>query len=146
MSTATLGLYDLWWFYQNLEAIRRRTQRPMSPFWRAMFAPLWSFSLLPEIQQDARALHVESAIATELCSVVFLVLSAAVRLPEPYWMISLLAFVALLPANATARRINLALAPDVAAHPAWSGWEILFAVLGGIVFVLNVVGVFFPEP
>src|SRR5262245_35325164 len=83
LSVATFGLYEFWWFYRNLEAIRLRTQRSMSPLLRALFAPLWGFSLLPEIEQEGRALRVESAIAPELCAVAFFVLSVLWRLPDP---------------------------------------------------------------
>ena len=40
LSICTLGLYDLYWFYQNWQRVRRRTREDLSPFWRAAFAPL----------------------------------------------------------------------------------------------------------
>src|SRR5258708_1698326 len=34
MSTVTLGLYDLYWFYKNWTFVKERTARDISPFWR----------------------------------------------------------------------------------------------------------------
>ena len=35
MSIATLGIYDIWWFYKNWLAVRARTGRKIRPGWRA---------------------------------------------------------------------------------------------------------------
>ena len=40
LSFATLGLYELFWFYKNWALIRARTGRDISPFWSAFFSIL----------------------------------------------------------------------------------------------------------
>ena len=38
MSTATLGIYELYWFYKNWKLIKQRTESNIMPFWRAFLA------------------------------------------------------------------------------------------------------------
>ncbi|MGH7577402.1 MAG: hypothetical protein ACREM1_20010 [Longimicrobiales bacterium] len=54
MSACTVGLYDLYWFYKNWQRVRDRSGESLSPFWRAFFAPLWSFSLFRRVHQYAQ--------------------------------------------------------------------------------------------
>lgn len=37
MSTVTLGIYEIYWFYKNWKLVKQQTDRDIMPFWRAFF-------------------------------------------------------------------------------------------------------------
>jgi len=76
LSIVTFGIYDLYWAYQQWDAIRRRENEDLSPFWRAFFAPLWGFSLFPRIQKLAEMHHVPVNWSGGALAVVYLLLGA----------------------------------------------------------------------
>ncbi len=41
LSVCSLGIYELYWCYQNWKRLKQASGERLSPFWRAVFAPLW---------------------------------------------------------------------------------------------------------
>src|SRR5690625_4658746 len=41
LSLATLGLYELYWFYRGWSFVKRSEKSRIMPFWRTVFAPIW---------------------------------------------------------------------------------------------------------
>ncbi|ARU29372.1 TonB family protein [Cellvibrio sp. PSBB006] len=41
----TLGTYSCYWFYRNWSYIKRKDQRNISPFWRAVFESFWFYPI-----------------------------------------------------------------------------------------------------
>lgn len=143
MSVATFGIYDIWWFYKNWVAVRTRTGRKVWAGWRALFAPFFSFSLFYELETEAKTAGLQARFAPALCGAAFFVLSAMSRLPDPYWVVSIFAFVPIMPANAVAQRLNASLAPRAVGLAPWSALNIIGAALG-LAFVAFIL--LAPEP
>lgn len=53
LSIFTLGLYEVYWFYQNWRRVKVRTDTKISPFWRAIFSPFWATALFKVIKKSA---------------------------------------------------------------------------------------------
>ncbi|WP_282182970.1 DUF3857 domain-containing transglutaminase family protein [Aliiroseovarius marinus] len=54
MSVGTLGVYSLYWFWQNWRWLRDVENQNVSPFWRGLgLAALWNFSLFRRIATQA---------------------------------------------------------------------------------------------
>jgi hypothetical protein len=117
----------------------------MLPWARALFAPLWSFALFGELEREAVAAAERSGVLPVLHGTAYLVLSALWRLPDPYWLVTLLAFLPLLPANSLARRLNARLAPEAEASVPWSVANTVTLAIGGVILALAVIGTFMPE-
>jgi hypothetical protein len=145
LSVVTFGLYEVIWAYQSWKSVRARTGKPIRPFWRALFAPLWMFILFDELNRQAAAAEVESSVSPGGHGAAFFVLSALWRLPAPWFFIGYLSFLPLLPANTLARRLNERLAPETAPMVGWSGVNVAALLLGGVLFALVVAGTFLPE-
>lgn len=146
LSLTTLGIYPLYWFYQNWKIVRERENASLSPFWRTFFTPIWIFSLGSHFRACAAAEDFSLALPVTLLGISYIVLNAVLRLPDPYWLISLLSFVPIIPFDTAARRINGSgsLAPPT--HGTFSGWNIVCMIVGTLVLLLALVGVFFaPE-
>lgn len=147
MSLTTFGIYGPYWFYRNWRVIRDRdaSQLPISPFWRAFFAPVWTFSMGSRLKEEAKDRNISLTLPVIALGVIYLVLNVLWRLPDPYSLVSLLAFVPLLPFEFAARRLN---GGGQLADPTFgrfSGWNIAWLVIGSVLLVLGIVGAFTPE-
>ncbi len=93
MSIGTLGLYELYWFYKNWKYVRTRDNSRIMPFWRAIFSPVWCYSLGKDVfKSEGRA----DLTLLSIVAVTYLILSVVWRLPDPYWLVSVFSFVPLL--------------------------------------------------
>jgi len=99
LSLVTLGLYPLYWFWQNWRAIKRETGGTQWPWARALFAPLWSFLCFSDLRDIAVSRRRELAFAPGLLAAVYFLLNLGGRLPGGMGLVSLLTFVPLLPIN-----------------------------------------------
>ena len=145
MSICTFGIYELYWFYKNWVLIKKRTRQNIMPFWRAFFAPIWAYSCFKHIKTSAGENNVQESLSIGLLAVVYFILQALWRLPDPFWLISFLSFALIIPANSVALNINNNLISDFKNNEEFSGWNWVGLVLGGTLFVLSLIGTFVPE-
>ena len=115
------------------------------PFWRAVFAPLWAYSCFKHIKNSANENNVPESLSIGLLAIVYFVLQALWRLPDPYWLVSFFSFTLLLPANSVALNINKYLISDFKNNETFSGWNWVGVVLGGLLFILSLIGTLMPE-
>jgi hypothetical protein len=107
MSICTFGLYELYWFYENWKLIKQRQRSNIVPFWRAFFAPFFCYQCFDEIREEARKLGLTPLPpAGPLAAGWIITIVLGGRLPDPYWLVTFLAFVFILPVQALANRIN----------------------------------------
>ena len=145
MSICTLGLYELYWFYKNWDFIEERTGQDISPFWRAFFAPLWAYSCFKHIKISANENNVPGPLSIGLLAIVYLILQALWKLPDPYWPVTFMSFAVLIPVNSVALNINRHLISDFKNNETFSGWNWVVVVLGGLFFVLGLIVTLMPE-
>ncbi len=145
MSATTFGLYELYWFYRNWHIIRDDEHSQISPFWRAFFAPLWTFSMGKRFTGQAKARNMSLSLPVVTLGVLYLLLSALWRLPDPYALVSLLTFIPLLPFDRAARRLNGNGQLAEPTHGRYSRWNIAWLIFGSLLLVLAVIGAFLPE-
>ena len=145
MSATTFGLYELYWLYKNWQVIRDHEQSRISPFWRTFFAPLWTFAMGRHFTAEANAQHVSLTLSVVPLGVLYLVLSALWAVPDPYALISLFAFVPLLPFDRAARLLdgNGQLAEPT--HGRYSRLNIAWLIVGSLLLVLVIIGSFMSE-
>ena len=93
MSILTFGLYELVWFYRNWRYVKQAENSNIWPWARAFFAPLWYYALLKRLDYTNAAILV----------VAYWLLVSLWRLPDPYFLVSTLSFLPLMPA---VQRIN----------------------------------------
>ena len=144
LSLCTLGLYQVFWFYQNWQRVHRRTGEVLSPFWRAFFAALWGFALFRRVAKHDMLEGGRPAWSASLLGALFLGLTVAWKLPDPWWLISLLSFVPLLPVLRTTQRLNAQLTPTAPENGDYSIANILTLILGGTVLCLAILGTLLP--
>lgn len=144
MSVGTFGIYDLYWFYKNFCHIKQKNNLDIMPFWRAFFAPLWSYSAFEYIQDELKDKQISLKIYAGLLAVLYFIIQASWRLPDPFWIISTFSFVMIMPANLGTTRINEKVVHGFSQNSRIKGWNWLVILLGLPFFFLAVIGTFLP--
>lgn len=147
MSLVTIGLYQYYWFYKQWRCVARAAPRePMSPFWRTFFTPLFAFSLFARIGARAELEKLTPGWNDVVLGIAYLLLSSSWRLPEPWWLISLLAFAPVIPVQRTIDAINRRHASGPLPNRNYSGSNVVGIIVGGGILLLVVIGVLFGSP
>ena len=99
------------------------------PFWRTCFAVIYCFQLFEKREDSGKLLHLRQSISSRVLAGSWVLLSVLSILPDPYWLVTLLSIVFLVPVQQQINRINEQLVPghDPNKHfTAWnelSGWS-----------------------
>ncbi|MCF7749609.1 hypothetical protein KQ945_02540 [Bacillus subtilis subsp. subtilis] len=145
LSLVTLGLYPLYWFWQNWRAIKRETGGTQWPWARAVFAPLWSFLCFSDLRDIAVSRRRDLAFAPGLLAAVYFLLNLAGRLPGALTLLSLFTFVPILPINSLLRRYHREEGVDTRRMDRFGVWHILLLVFGGLFLLLVLFGFSLPD-
>jgi len=151
LSMATLGIYELYWFYRNWKHFRDHRGWDVSPGWRTagLVVPVLGLVLAYYQLKDVRE-YLEKDGIRETYSpgwVLFgwLALSALWRLPDPFWLLSSFSVFPLVavqgPLNAYWEKEQ----PGARIRTSLSGGQIALLVLGVAFWVLVIVGMLLPE-
>jgi hypothetical protein len=147
LSLCSLGLYQLYWFYQNWTRLKRASGERLSPFWRVAFAPIWNFFLFRNIGEVAAETGVPFGWSWHALALAWLLLTGLTRLPDPWWLISFGSLLALLPVQRTAQQVNERYAQGVAEpdNRSYGAANVVWILVGGPLLIFGVIGTFIPE-
>lgn len=146
MSTCTFGLYELYWSYKNWKYIKQRDDSKILPVVRAIFYTLMFYTILTDISDKHGTKYLKNSFIKGSLAISLLILGALWKLPDPYWFLTYLTFLPMLPAVYAITEIN----SDVTAqHPAkkHSIWNFVAYIAGGpivLLMALSAIG-FFPS-
>jgi hypothetical protein len=145
MSLCTLGIYQLYWMYRHWRLIQARDRSDIMPFWRAFFGVIFCWPLFKRIKEDGETHGVTEGFAFEVLAVLYIALNITWQLPDPWWLIGLATTVVVTLVQHHANRVNAAAAPDHERNDRLTGWNWVAVVLGGMLLLLALVGLFVPE-
>jgi uncharacterized membrane protein len=146
MSVCTLSMYEIYWFYQNWKRINERESEKVMPAARAIFAVLFCYQCFSKIRDYPNPTGVASNLSAGPLAAGWIVFTIAWKLPDPYWWISMVAIVFMIPVQAQVIRINAEVAPGHAENGRFTVWNWLGIVFGGLLLILALLGTFFPVP
>lgn len=146
MSLCTLGLYEIYWFYKNWKCIKERTYKDLMPFWRAFFASLWAYSFFKHLKLDAQKVGAPEPPSIIPLAVLYFMMVPLHRLPDPYWLLSIMGFLALIPINTAALEINKKVGSENYENAKFTVWNWIIIACGGFIVLLAIIGTFIPEP
>lgn len=141
----TLGFYGIYWFYMQWQRIKEREHSDIIPSLRAIFSIFFCYSLFDKVNSSARTYNVRDELAAGALATGFIILSLLWRLPDPYWLVTFLSIVFLAPAQNLMNKINNTVAPNAPTNGRFSGVNIAVVIIGGLIFILALVGTVFPE-
>jgi hypothetical protein len=144
LALATLGIYDLYWMYKQWVFLKEEKKQDISPFWRAFFSSLFSGVLASEIKTFLKEKNIIVTYSPVVIGISFFILSILYKLPDPYWLVSLFAFVAILPMVIGMNHYYEEKDKHLEKRP-FIWWEIVLICLGLIVFCFAIYGTFYPD-
>jgi hypothetical protein len=143
MSVVTLGLYQIYWFYQHWRRVRDSGEN-VWPVPRSIFGVIFGYSLFRRVYQSA----VTTPGATPgLLAVVYALLCLSAKLPQPFFLIALLSVVPLAVVQRLANGVALYDFPYADPNARLTAVNWVVALVGGAVLTLVGYGVFIrPRP
>jgi len=145
LSICTFSLYQIYWFGENWRLENNRTNEGLRPAWRAIFGLFFCHALLSRIKRYARQAGVPATYPPALLTLAWILLTLSYRLPDPYSLVGIFSFLPLLPVQGTIRRINRQETPQADRNTRFSGRNWVAVVIGGIIYVLAVLGTLIPQ-
>ncbi len=129
MSTTTLLLYQIYWFYRNYQLLRERTGGG-SPFWRAVAAPITARSLFSHVRTDAQSRMIPVAWSVGGLALIYLALTLLCFFEYPWWTLTLGSVLAIVPVNATMEAVNRVAAPTAVRITRYSVLDLVCIAVG----------------
>ncbi len=80
-----------------------------------------------------------------LLGTVYFLISAALRLPDPWWLISYASFIPFIAVVQTIQEINVAAPAAENSNTSYSGANIATIFVGGLLVILAITGALLPE-
>lgn len=140
LSVTTFGLYDIYWFYKQWKNLREIKQLNITPWARALFAPLYSYSLFKhvfelagQVSEDDQPPHPSAGVL----AAIYMSLSAASRLPHPYWLVGFGTTFPLIVVQDTLNYYWKKTEPNKSIRTGFSAWELVVAVVGGVILLVT---------
>ena len=151
MSLCTFGLYEIYWHYKNWRYIKERDNSKIRPVWRSIFAPIWYYGLLADIESHGHIEYLHGQGIRALLVLLYFLEGVFLKLPDPYWLPAFLSFLALLPAVKAIERVNT---PEPETVPilkletgsTHSGWNYLAYFVGGPLLIITVLSAIYYFP
>ena len=142
----TFGLYTIWWQYKVWRFFKQYQQSDTWPALRALFSIFTVAQLLKEVQRFGVRQSVPATYNTGGLATGYILLSLMSRLPDPVWVVAVLAFTCLIPAYKTFTGALLA-SQEVRAteQVSFSTRQMFLLVVCGILWILSIIGMTLPE-
>ena len=154
-SILTLGIYEIYWFYKNWEAVKKFEGQKIYPFWRSIFAIFFCYSLFKKVLESAKSHAYQNSYSPGWLAtayILLLVIGNGLSRVESYdigfnliWLIIAIAtFIPLLSVQKAINFNNGKIKDDFELRKEFSGGEVVLIVVGVIWFLLVLVGIFLP--
>ena len=98
LSVLTMGLYQIWWIFKAWRFFMQKDQLNIMPVARAIFAIFFLYPLFKKIKDYAKLQNYSKDFSASLMFLGFLFFTLLSNLPDPFWLISLLNVVFIIPA------------------------------------------------
>ena len=103
---------------------------------------IYCYALFEKVRSSAASLKVSHSVSVQVLATGWILLSTLLILPDPYGLIALLSILFLIPVQQAANRINESLVPGHDRNERFTAWNKVAFVIGGLLFILVVIGTF----
>lgn len=97
LSITTFGLYEIYWFYKHFKSFKAEGDWKITPWARALFATIMSYSLFKHVSEKVNKLDKNEELNAGGLAILYFIFITLARLPDPYWWLSLLTIIPLIP-------------------------------------------------
>ena len=144
MSICTFGLYEFFWFYRNWWYIKIREDSILLPLPRTIFSVIYCIPLFLRIKWDAESCSIAHSVLPRLMGAGWFALHLSPFLPAPYFLLTFLSSVILVPVQIAANKVNEHLRPGYDPNTKFTKWNITAVVVGGLFISFLLLGILFP--
>ena len=145
LSTFTLGIYNIYWFWRNWNRIRASGEPSIMPIWRAIFLVIFCYPCFYRIRMAGLSRGIAPAPPVGVLAVCYILATISWRLPGALWLMTFLNVIFLLPIQSYVNRINAAESPGHDPNSRFGVWNWIATVVGGFLFILAIIGSFLPS-
>lgn len=145
LSAVTMALYEYYWFYKNWKAVKIQEGAKIRPFWRAVFAVLFVYPLFKRILGTAKKKGHKAGFSHGSLTAAYIAITVLHKLPDPWWWLSVLSFVPIIPAVQAVRFQNSRVDPGFSEARGFRRGEIVLIWIGICLWTLTIFGIVFPE-
>ena len=142
MTVGSLGIYPVSWIFWNWRFERNRTGEAISPFWRAFLGPLFLHSLFHRVKREADRAGVPARWSVGFTTLTVLLCWAAPLFRPSLVLMSLLAFLPLVPVQHTVNAINQRVAPTAPRNDRLTPANVALLLIGAALLLIIVWGMF----
>lgn len=141
LSVATFGIYEVYWFYKQWKSFKAERDLKVTPWARAIFAGIMSYSLFKEVSKALRSADkTRSSLEAGGLAIGYFILMSLWKLPDPYWWLSLFSVAPLIPVqNAINQYWDIKYGKKVVASN-FGAWNYIWSIIGGLVILLAIYG------
>jgi hypothetical protein len=144
MTFCTLGLYQLYWFYENWRLYKVREEARIYPLWRAILAVVYCYALFREVRAGAEKYKVAPPPSIVVLAGGYIFLSFLGFAPTAVVWVSLTAVFLLLPIQHTINQINQKATPTVPPNNQFTPLNFLALLIGSLVWGILLSALFLP--
>jgi hypothetical protein len=151
LTIATLGIYEIRWFYRNWKYLKAHLKLSISPGWRTvgLFLPIVNivlmYSQFRDIRDYARDAGCDRSFSPGGVTVAYIVLALLFLLPYPY---GLLCYLTVWPLAVVQDTLNVYWRkeqPDLIERRKFTGGQIFLLIIGGIFWFLFLLAELLPD-
>jgi hypothetical protein len=149
---ATFSLYQFYWFYRNWKQLRLHEGWDISPGWRTvgLFVPILNIFLIynqfQHIRGFARAAERDRLFSVGWITLGWILFNALAYLSDPFWFLSFLSIWPLGVVQGVLNSYWKKKQPELVVKTKLSGGQIALLVIGGIFWILVLIGASTPDP
>ena len=144
LSLFSFGAYAIYWFYQNWKIVRDEHGEKVSPIARTILGIFYCYALFKRMSSSGQAAQMP-ALAAGTYAMAWIATNGIGSLPDPFWVVSALAFVWVVPVQQYVNRLNAIVAPGRPTNARFTGWNKTLIGVGALWWVLVIVGLCLPE-
>jgi hypothetical protein len=126
--------------------VQAQTAGKVYPVLGAIFSGISCFPLFKRIRAAGETSGASVGWSAPAMAGLYLLLSLLWRLPDPFWLACFLSIIPLAGVQASVNAINSREAPLADRNESFTGVNWVGVVVGGLLFLLGVIGTFLPEP
>ncbi|MBI3289772.1 zinc ribbon domain-containing protein [Candidatus Microgenomates bacterium] len=141
MSFLTFGIYEIYWFYKQWKFVKNTKTLEITPWARALFAPLFAYQLFKHVFDLSKD---KNGKAGWLAIGYFIFVGLSWKLPDPWWLLSLGNVAFLIPIQNAMNEYLSRETLGIEINSSYSPKEIAILVIGGLVTAPIIIGALFP--
>ncbi|MHB8875593.1 MAG: hypothetical protein ACYC8T_18060 [Myxococcaceae bacterium] len=141
---ASFGLYGLYWAYQQWKRVKA-SGADIWPIPRAMFLGFTGFDLFARVAARMSAAGLAADFSPAAMGAFVLLSNFLYRLPDPFWLVGLVQVVPLLMVQKNINLLAARVAPAADPNSRFTAWSVVVIVLGGVLWLLLLIGLTLPE-